>query len=213
MYRLSIVMLVLGLPTAIARADDITYNIVDYPANESDQTSAGTDTISGTIITDGTIGPLSTANIIGGTFSFTGPYGTLTGPVTVFDPIGLQATPTQLLLSPGSDSHVDISTTESNLPTTYPPAVQGLLGMADVEYQNYPGDSTYGGSVAADLPPPSLWFGALFRSSPVPTTPGSIGANSSWVVATVPEPSTFVLFCIGAVCLAAHAWRRKRRAA
>ena len=45
-----------------AGASEITYNIVDYPANEAD-VWGGNDTISGTIVTDGSMGPLSATNI------------------------------------------------------------------------------------------------------------------------------------------------------
>ena len=58
-----IVSIAVAAVVSNATASDVTYNIVDYPANE------GTNTISGTIITNGTIGSLAAANIIGGTFS------------------------------------------------------------------------------------------------------------------------------------------------
>ena len=124
-----------------AGASNISYNIVDYPANEADAFS-GTDTISGTIITDGTIGPLSTADIIGGSFSFTGAYGNLSGPAWFGNPVGLQATPTQLLLDPGAESSFSIGTTEFN-------SQINSLG-ADAVYVNYPGSGQYYGGLVAD---------------------------------------------------------------
>ena len=64
---------VCGCPAAsvsTAWAGNITYNLVDYPVNEADMINGGTDTISGTIITDGTLGYLTTngsiSQIIGG---------------------------------------------------------------------------------------------------------------------------------------------------
>ena len=187
MNRLSIVMLVLGLPTAIVRAGDITYNIVDYPANEVDTVSA-TDTVSGTIITDGTIGPLSESNIIGGTFSLTSPNFGVSGSASFGVPIGLEATPTQLLLDPGVDSSFSIGTTY-----VYYDGIATGAQSAQVVYENDPGSGQYYSSAGGSFGDMAFVFPS-FDSSPVPTTQGSIGANSSWVVATVPEPSTFVLF-------------------
>ena len=112
-----------------AGANDITYKIVDYPANEADAFS-GTDTISGTIITDGTIGLLSVANIISGDLSFTDPEGDLfTGPASFGDTVGLQATPTQLVLDPGIDSIFSISNFSIN-----------TGAAAQVVYENNPGN-------------------------------------------------------------------------
>jgi hypothetical protein len=47
-----------------ASADDITYNIVDYPVNEIDLITGGTDMISGTITTDGSQGTLTSQDIM-----------------------------------------------------------------------------------------------------------------------------------------------------
>ena len=62
----------------------------------------GTDTISGTIVTDGTLRALSAADIIGGTFSFTNPQGDVYAGPALFNGAVLEATPTQLLLDPGA---------------------------------------------------------------------------------------------------------------
>lgn len=159
-----------------AGADEITYYIVDYPANEITESGSGTDTISGTIITDGTIGPLSAANIVGGTFSFTFPGGNLSGPASFGSPTGLQATPTDLILNPGADSSFSVST------NTYPTGAEAVYG-------NNPGDALYYGFVGVG---DGLFY--LFNQTPLLTDPGSIAASSSWVIATVPEPASLVLF-------------------
>ena len=53
-----------------AWAGDITYNIVDFPANQVDQVLGGDDHISGQIVTDGTTGNYTdTTHIISSTFS------------------------------------------------------------------------------------------------------------------------------------------------
>ena len=45
-----------------ASGQNRTYNIVDYPANETDANGA-TDTLSGTIITDGKLGTLTPSDV------------------------------------------------------------------------------------------------------------------------------------------------------
>jgi hypothetical protein len=187
-----IVSIAVAAVVSNATASDVTYNIVDYPANE------GTNTISGTIITNGTIGSLAAANIIGGTFSISEGDGELiSGPAEFNNPIDLQATATALLLNPGSDSSFWISTTQSD---------QSWTAWAD--YENDPSSSLFSGGLTAE--PPAILTVDLFDSYPVPTTPGSIGANSAWIIATVPEPSAFALLGIGAIGLAAFFWRRRR---
>ncbi len=171
-----------------ASANTITYNIVDYPVNEGVSTGSGTDTISGTIITDGTLGPLSAADIISGTLSFTDPQDDpyYAGPALFGTPVDLEATPTQLLLDPGADSYLSIYSLQ---------AVGGSTLTADAVYGNNPGDGYYYGEV--EFNSGSLGgAGYLFESYPVPTSPGSIGANSSWVIATVPEPTSLALFSL-----------------
>jgi hypothetical protein len=51
-------------------AGDITYKFVDYPALETDLTTGGTDTLSGYIITDGSLGSITRSDIVGGSLNF-----------------------------------------------------------------------------------------------------------------------------------------------
>ncbi len=193
---------VLLASTSNARAGDTTYNIVDYPANEIDG-SSGTDTISGTIITDGKIGLLSAADLIGGTFSFTAAKGSAIGPASFDSPVGLEATSAQLLLEPRADSTFSISTSVQLNPNQEYEAQAG--------YKNDPAGGVYDGSlVCSYYDPPLVVPLASFGKGNVPTTPGSIGANSAWVIATVPEPGTLVLLAAGAVGLAGYGRRRRR---
>jgi hypothetical protein len=185
-----------------AGAGDITYIIVDYSADEIDPTSS-TLTVAGTIITDGTIGPLSAANIIGGTFSLSSPHFDVAGSASFTAPIGLEATPTELLLDVGVDSSFSISTVitgQDGIATTY--------NAAGVTYENTPGGGLYRGSG-------SLGFGSMvmllpgFYLSPVPTTPGSIGANPNWIIAAVPQPASLMLLCSALLGLGVVYLRRR----
>ena len=199
-----VLSVVLLASTSNARAGDITYNIVDYPANEIDA-SSGTDTISGTIITDGTKGWLSLKNIIGGTFSFTAAQGSAIGPAKFGSPVGLEATSTQLLLESRVDSSFSISTSyQLNPNQEY---------EAQVGYNNIPAGGIYNGSLASSYydPPLALTI-SEFGKDTVPTVPGSIGANSPWIIATVPEPSTFVFLVVGGVGIGGYrCWVRRSR--
>ena len=135
-----------------AGAQDITYYIVDYPANEADG-SSGTDAVSGTIVTDGTIGLLSAADIVGGTFSFTDAEGdVVSGSASVGGLLGLQATATSW----------SWSRRWLELLSQHHPAQLGV--GANVVYVNDPGDPQlrgcvhqrhYGGSVSLRLRPRS----------------------------------------------------------
>lgn len=200
---LTCLVLVLAV-AAEARASEVTYNIVNYPVNEADTISGGIDTISGTIVTNGTIGHITDANIIGGTFSFTSSRGSVSEPASFYSPVGLEATATDLLLDPGTQSSLIIDSARNGT-TNY---------QAAVTYDNYTTGDKYIGYLASSpltppINPPIAVLLAGFDASPVPMTPGSIGANSSWVIATVPEPGTFVLLfpvmlAIGAVGLPGH---------
>jgi len=177
----------------VAQAGDITYNIVDYPANQFNGYS--TDTISGTIITDGMIGPLTAANLIGGAFLLNDGQGnSIAGPATFRGPIDLEATATQLLLDLNADSFFAIFATQPD-----------SSWSATVAYSNFPGDGQYDGGFVSN--PPLNLISSYFVSCPVPTTPGSIGANTDWVIATVPEPSTLALLVVVGIVFI---WRQKR---
>lgn len=170
-----------------AAAGVITYNIVDYPVNEGVVSGTGADRISGTIMTDGTIGLISGTDILGGTLTFTDPKGDVaTGPATFGSPIDLQATPTQLLLSGGLSFSIS---TEERIPHQTDSAA-----VASVTYENDPSGGLYSGELGTVMPDP-LMVMSSFNSTPVPNTPGSIGAKPDWVIAAVPEPSSIALLC------------------
>jgi hypothetical protein len=99
-------LLAVGLAVSVSsgRADTITYNIIDYPAYETDFYNGATDTVSGTIITDGALGRLYATDIVGGSWTLTNPIiGTVTAPfssVTILQHI--VATSTTLSAPDGS---------------------------------------------------------------------------------------------------------------
>ena len=65
-----------------ARAADGILQHRRLPVNEADEVTSGTDTISGTIITDGTLGPLSLSNILGGELTLQNFTGAWTAPLS-----------------------------------------------------------------------------------------------------------------------------------
>jgi hypothetical protein len=176
-----------------AAAGVITYNIVDYPVNEGVVSGMGADKISGTIVMDGTLGPISAADILGGTLTFSDPKGDVaTGPAKFGSPINLQATPTELLLSSGFS--FSISTMQRI------PHQTDSVAVASVTYENDPSGGQYYGELGTALPDP-LMVVSSFNSAPVSTAPGSIGAASDWVIAAVPEPSAIALLCAAILML------------
>ncbi len=194
-----------------ARAGIFTYNIADYPAYESDPSTGGTDTISGTIITDSNSGLLATANIMGGNFTIQNPtYGDVTVPISGNVTItgSVTATPDSLTLaipSAGSVNEIEISAQISSA---------GVFsdGFLVMEYRrtNYPSGTLtpydiYQLTCSPVAGTQSIDFGALT----IDPNRLSLGGVDQWLIATeVPEPSTLTLLIAGAVGLFGYAWRR-----
>ena len=169
------------LATPQLRAD-ITYNLVDYPLDQ------GGHHLSGTITTDGTIGDLGVDPFPAGYYNFRPQYGGhIIGATYQIDndpvytvPINdilnawaeVVATPTQILLRPGDTSAF---TLDYNVPS---------VGVWGIQWEN---TGLFSGSDQAS--------GTVWQTTSTPAGAGRIGANSSWVIATVPvpEPTTLVL--------------------
>jgi hypothetical protein len=203
---------VLLLAASNARAENITYNFVDYPVNEADYTTTGQDTISGWITTDGTTGQWTgdpMQHIVGGSLSWSGPRGSVTFPLAIVmsyaeagrvSTASFYATNNQLQLLPGDTVYLATSTGEDD-------SYVWLYYNRDPQV----GNDFYEG-MADDYPAVSqMAFGESYPDSR--RGPGSIGANDPWVIAAaVPEPGTLTLLALallgltGAVCL------RRRRA-
>ncbi|MGA2256051.1 MAG: hypothetical protein ABSG53_15500 [Thermoguttaceae bacterium] len=176
------------VPVLNTRADDVTYNIVDYPVNETDENNSQTDTLSGTIVTDGNTSVLTPSDILGGSYVVSNPVtcasvaepilGSLTLSATL-----LSATPTNLLLAPGGNF--------------YTQSLNAGLFETMLDYQNNGVNSIYQASAYIVRSPTG--FNAFSTVNPA-AVPGSI--------ATVPEPAP-ALFCTALLGLGAFYLRRR----
>jgi hypothetical protein len=199
-----------------AWSQDITYNIVDYPANETDFSNGEQDSISGTIITDGNTGALSPSDILGGSFTLSNPScGAVTAPITVTGPqvefSGLTATPSELCLLPGTGVF------------TFTTAFFSKVGVGSI----YLG-CQYCDASASDAGDTVSIFGVgyqnltyaygfsegSFPSATFPATPGNIGScGADWVIAgngqPTPEPATLALLGSALLGLAVVYLRRR----
>ena len=165
---------------SIGHAQDITYNLMDYPADENGYS------LSGFITTDGTIGILTTYDIQTFGFNMYASNGSLvcsetgTGEAVFRGGSGFGAT------------ILDATSTQLLLPSNYSLTLSGgnseYLGWAN----NYPAQSLYFGGG-------SYWF----------NTNPQMNGEQPWVIAQtapVPEPSTFVLALAGAIALLGFCW-------
>jgi hypothetical protein len=146
-----------------AGAATYTYNIVSYPAYQTDTITGGTDMLSGTIVTDRNSGTLTDTDLVGGsvTFSNTTPI-----PISAFaiTGLGLVATPSDIILpaalttgtysrfaagiTDSGDTVIDLSYTNNDsgllgLPNgfNYAGVVIDYLGSTDFEFNHINGDS------------------------------------------------------------------------
>lgn len=174
----AVIMLCLS---SVAHAGDITYNITDYPADEAGYS------VSGFITTDGNIGTLTQSDIVSWSWS----AGTTSSSGGAYDPMGndncyvhlLAATPTQLLLSPGSYVETD-------------QYINGSGTSIQWYNESAAGNSLYACSHGLNY----FWD----NNSP------QMGGTEPWVVAqtaSVPEPSTLIL--LGVCGVAWIIWRRR----
>jgi hypothetical protein len=228
-YALAVarLMISVGLLGAASKAwaDNITYYINDYPANEPNYypNYGGTDTISGTITTDGTLGALSSLDILGGCLTFESPNGTWTAPLsssTITLPANqtFQATTTNLVLytSPQADLNEDplilSATTEQgdNLSIYYSNAwkIATPRGPHEGNGTEYAYDGTYSGTVSD----PSGNYLAGFPGL-LALQSGAIYSTEPWIIATAaPEPAGLTLLGSAALGLGVVYLRRNSKA-
>ena len=192
-----------------ASAGTFTYDIVNYPAYETDITTGGTDTISGTIITNTNTGTLSTSDIVGGTYTIANPtFGSSTYPVLGNVSLsGLDATPTQLLLPeadhPTGDNYLYLTPSPPPFDSPYP----NILYSRDMSQFSAITDEYQGGINLQDPGTVSLamYFNQWFNQTPL------AGADP-WVIATaIPEPATLTLLGSALLGLGVVYLRRRTR--
>jgi hypothetical protein len=175
--------------TAPASRGATIYNVVNYPALQNGYT------LSGTIVTDNTQGPLASNNIVMSSITVTG------GPAAFsvsFNPFGasienfLIATPTQITLAVGNPiNNLQIGFSQSGH-VLWQNAVSQFGGGQFTAMS----DSTTTAWNATQLPPNAL-------------------GRAPWVIAQVipgsfPEPGTLTLALSGIPCIAAGLWARRR---
>ncbi len=218
---LSTIVLALG---QTARAGNIKYNIVNYPLSQSDTLLGGTVRLSGTLITNGTIGELSSSDVIGGSLTYvdgaanvhvlpfssaTDPYDFTFGDVSFHVPF-LVATANKLSIPLGGGGTIEFGGPRG-VPLPYAvlqysndePEDAGLVTYFGeyfpIETLSSPGDSSFSGSAVHDNPNAGA---------------GSIFGSNSWVIANggtaVPEPSSFLLAATSGVAFFLLFTRRAR---
>ena len=184
------------------RAAAITYNLVDYPLDQ------GGHHLSGTITTDGTIGDLGFSDFPAGYYNFRPQFGGhITGATYQIDndpvytvPVNnipnafaeVKATATQIVIVPGNTSAFQLL---YNVPS---------VGVWGIGWQN--SGSNVGPYSGSDQVSGTVWNTASTSSAS-----GHLGANSSWVIAVVPEPTTLVLFATGLLGPVGFRPRSRRR--
>ena len=159
-----------GAVPASATAD-IIYNLVNDPVDQRGYT------LSGTITTDGALGPISGDDIVAWTFTISG-FGTSgtfsstdTGAVADFSATSTVATTTSIMIT--GFSNLAKGSDEDVINLDWNPSTQGYGGTVD--------------SVTGWFAHPTAGF-----------------QGSTWTIATVasavPEPSSIVLACFAGVC-------------
>lgn len=202
--QIMLVAVVLLATVSTAQADTI-YNLVNYPSSQT--VSGGTDTVSGTITTDGTPGPYAdTSHLINASFVFTTPKGTTyTVSSAGFDLTGssqISVTSTALLYYPAAGSDFELYGYSLEYPDDF-------VGLAWLRPSSPPtAAAMYEGYVVDTIANKYL---AVFGDSSGKTSSGYVGSNDPWVIAT-PEPGTLTLAFSALLGLAGAVYLRRRRA-
>ncbi len=148
----------------LCRYDDVQHRRL--PANESDTLVSGTDSISGTFVTDGALGLLSSQDIVGGTLTFTDVHGDVFTAAATFSAPVRWLQPAHSCVSnrkPGRASQLAPNTQEVHLDG---------VGAHMWNYANDPnGTQYYYGGVSGEVGMVATAY-AYFDSTPIPTMPG-----------------------------------------
>ena len=193
----ALALLVGGIAPAAVRAGTITYDIVNYPAEQNGHT------LSGLIITDGKIGALAASDILSWTFTVD----------------------SSITLSGGASSVTidgDVEASPFLITLAQPPVPTVLFNANGFSFQPVGGGSPV--FILWSRLTPALGLGPQDNeykftngqpSNPVwDTFPGdTLGGTNPWVIAENPEPASLTLMSVGGVALLGYGWRRRRRAA
>lgn len=205
-HLFAMLAVVLQATLSTAGAENITYNLVNYPVNQMDTTGCPgtTVTISGTIVTDGTLGMLYmnsyNTHLISGSISYVAAGGSFTN-VPLIDWGGgvLYATPTAITCPFGSGTVLHYCDDDA----TRPASAQLMYYRWGVEPDFYVGEFSN---------PLNCTTARFYCYSPT-AEPGSIAANDPWIIATAaPESGTFVLMFSGLLGVAGAAYVRRQSA-
>ena len=176
LVRVFLAVALLSLVTN-AWSSTLTYNIVNYPVNEINDAASIQDTLSGTIVTDGSLGIISESDIVGGTITLSNTNGSYTSP---------------LLWSGGYPYCYTLSLIATDTQLLLPPTGEIIASWFDPN--DFGDDLYYANASTLNSSTPLYYFGAkvgptTFGSVP-PVVSSSIADSSTWVIATVPEPAT-----------------------
>ena len=183
--------------TATIEGASIIYSIQSYPSQQNGLT------LSGTIITDGTIGPIFAGNINGFTMTVSGPNG-----FTFSYASGQGEIQTLGFLSTTATGQLEIAGPNSLLEFSSFAKIGMLFPPADPILRWSRGATLSGDQYEAINPTGTI----LWNDTPPAT--GSLGGDP-WIIGqAVPEPGSLTLALLGIGYLAVVTWaRRCRRAA